>query len=703
MTCPHVRTLVSLGVLVAAGALGGLPAAQPAAARRSLVLITLDTTRADALGCYGAARPTPALDGLARRGLRYARALSASPLTLPSHTTLLTGLEPPEHGVLDNGTSVLAAGVPTLASVLRARGYATAAFVGSRVLDRRFGLARDFETYGDRMAAERTGEFGYAERDAGAVTAEALAWLEARPAGRPFFLCLHYYDPHAPYTAAGSDDAQRYAAEVAAMDVALGRLLARLPSGAAAPIVAAVGDHGESLGEHGEHGHGLLLHETVLRVPLILAGPGVPANQVVSAAVGSRRLAATLLGLLDVPGDLPGPVLPGLPRLGPSPAVPAIYSETWLPASAFGWSALQSLSEQRWRLVEAPRPELYDVPADPAERADQAASEPTQVARLRRDLRALTAGFHHRRAEAPEPEAAEGVRALGYLSGASGTRSGSIDPKDGIGLLAELDEAKSMLRAGRASDAVARLRDLCRRSPGNVPFLTQLANAQLAGAEPAAALESLRAAHELNPRSEFLALHLAQVHLRLGQPDAARLAYEQALSLDPRDAMAFLGLADLARASGRSGAEREVLERARQAGASSATLLSRLAQLELAAGRRPVAEQRLREATELLPDWAAGWLALGALAEDDGRLDAAGAHFERAVLASPDDAQAQLYLGRLEARRGRTTAARQALERAAALAPRAAAGREAQRLLETLIERGGAAPHPLDPPAAPPE
>lgn len=193
------------------------------------MLITLDTTRADRLGCYGdeSARP-PHLDALAERGTRYARALTPSPLTLPAHASLLTGLDPPEHGVRDNGTAALAANVPTLATVLREQGYSTGAFIASRVLDRRFGLESGFDAYDDRMAAEVVGQDGYPERDAAAVTDSAIAWLADLPARRPFFLWAHYYDPHAPYQPPGaprssSTDAA-YAGEITFMDQQIGRL-----------------------------------------------------------------------------------------------------------------------------------------------------------------------------------------------------------------------------------------------------------------------------------------------------------------------------------------------------------------------------------------------------------------------------------------------------------------------------------------------
>ena len=222
----------------------------------SVVLITLDTTRSDYVGrTEDGVSLTPNLDALGRTGTRFSHALTATPLTLPAHCTLLTGLDPPSHGVRDNGVASLPENLPTLATVLAARGYETAAFVSSRVLDRRFGLARGFGLYDDFLVAERTGEQGYPERDAAAVTAAALGWAQLRQPGRSFFLWVHYYDPHAPYEPpgnwAGASAARRYAGEIAYVDREIGRLLAGLPD-AGRRIVAAVGDHGEMLGEHGE-------------------------------------------------------------------------------------------------------------------------------------------------------------------------------------------------------------------------------------------------------------------------------------------------------------------------------------------------------------------------------------------------------------------------------------------------------------------
>jgi arylsulfatase A-like enzyme/tetratricopeptide (TPR) repeat protein len=667
---------VLLGALVSAGAAAAPVAPPPAGSARSVLLITLDTTRADALGAYGARRPTPALDGLAARGTRYTGALTASPLTLPAHTSLLTGLDPPQHGVLDNGIALLRDDVPTLASVLAARGYATAAFVASRVLDRRFGLARGFATYDDRMAAEQTGEYGYPERDAQAVTGAALAWLASMPRAKPFFLWVHYYDPHAPYQGEGADDATRYAGEVAAVDRQVARLLAALPQGT---VIAAVGDHGEALGEHGEHGHGLFLYESVLHVPLILAGPGVPRARVVDGPVASRRLAPTLAHLAGAPGGLPGDALPGL---GPATSPAPVYSETWLAATAYGWSPLRAWSDARWRYVDAPRPELYDVVADPGETRDRSRSDPQEAARLRGELLARAGAMGPpTAARAPEAGAGEALRSLGYLSGASGRRAGTIDPKDGLAMLAELVDAKRLLDDGRAAEALPALRRLCERSPGNVPFLGQLARAQADVGDQAGAVRTLREARDLNPESDFVHVNLGQALRRLGQDEPARASFEDALARNPRSAAAWMALAEMARDAKRPAEEEDRLRRGIAAGTQSATMLTRLAQIEMGQGKLADAGGHLREATALLPDWSPSWLLWGAVAERGGQVPDALARYEKAVALAPRRGGAAA-LGRLRLKAGAAPQARRELESAARLAPGSAVAREARRLLE---------------------
>jgi arylsulfatase A-like enzyme/Tfp pilus assembly protein PilF len=576
-----------------------LQSATPAASH-SLLLLTLDTTRADHIGCYGyAGARTQTLDHLAAGGVRYARALAPTPLTLPSHATLLTGLLPPEHGLRDNGTAVLPGEIPTLATALAGRGHATAAFVASRVLDARFGLGRGFTVYDDRMAAERVGEYGYPERPAAQVTAAAIAWLRDLPAGRPFFLWVHYYDPHAPYEPLPEyAHLPPYDAEIAAVDREIGRLLAALPGGPGAALVAAVGDHGESLGEHGERGHGLFLYRGPLEVPLLIAGPGVARGETVSRLVATQDLPGHLLHLVGVETGKFPPALRR--RLGEREAV---YSETWFPLTAYGWSPLRALTRDRYRFIAAPRPELYDFVADPAESRNLASDPPAAAAGLRRELATLERDLENARpAAAPlDAELAAALQSLGYATGSGARSSSGLDPKDGPPLLERFEQAKRLLRAGAAAAAAAELEALVRASPGNVPFLNQLATAQLAAGEGAKALATHRAAIALNPRLEFLHRLLADALLRLGKLDESEKEYRVALKLNPRFAPAWLGLSEAAKGKGGPTSARAVLEEAARAGVESATVWLELGKLELQAGDTAAARQHLDEAQRTAP------------------------------------------------------------------------------------------------------
>ena len=645
----------------------------------SLLLITLDTTRNDHVGprAGGAPSLTPTLDALAARGLRYRRALTGSPLTLPAHASLFTGLDPHAHGVHDNGTVALPADVPTLATVLAARGYATGAFVASRVLDRRFGLARGFDAYDDAMTAERTGEQGYPERDAAAVTQAALLWANKQPAAKPYLLWAHYYDPHAPYQAPGAatgSPAARYAAEIAYVDGQVGKLLAGLRR--APDVIAVVGDHGEMLGEHGEDGHGIFLYRASLEVPLILAGTGVKAG-VHESAVGTRALPATLLGLLGVTGAPAAPFGPPLP--GTPGAI--VYSETYLPATAYGWSALRAASDDRFRFISAPRPELYDYVADPGEARNLVAEQPAERRRLEAALASLQGATRTAPAATVEPEVAEALRSLGYHSGASGARSGTLDPKDGIALLREFDRAKGLRQEGRVAEAVAAFEGLVAKSPGNVPFLTRLAEAQAAMGRREAGVATLKHAIGLNPRLDFLHLHLADAYVALRRMAEARAEYQLVTTLNPRSSQAWMGLAALASHAGQPAEERAILERAVAAGTHSGTVFARLAQVELAAGALPAAERHGAQAVDLLPEFAPAWWVWGETAEKAGRGPDAARRYASAVERGLDSPRALLHLGRLLARQGRMEAARPYLERAArGGSPEAA---EARRLLES--------------------
>jgi len=657
----------------------------------SVVLITLDTTRADYVGRQEDGAPlTPHLDALARSGTRFSRAVTATPLTLPAHCTLLTGLDPPAHGVRDNGVASLPATLPTLATAFTARGYDTAAFVSSRVLDRRFGLGRGFALYDDFLVAERTGEQGYPERDAAAVTAAALTWARARQPGRPYFLWIHYYDPHAPYEPpgppgrwAGAPAARRYAGEIAYVDREVGRLLAELPD-AGRRLVAAVGDHGEMLGEHGEKEHGILLYQGSLSVPLILAGPGVTPGKRIEETVGTRGLAATLLRLSGGGGDTAafGPELPGL-RSSDSAPPALVYSETDLPASAYGWSPLAAATDDRYRLIVAPRPELYDLREDPAETKNLWGTHADDVRRLQAAIAAANRGGRAGEAVPPSADLAASLRQLGYLSGSSG-RAGTIDPKDGIRMLDEFEKAKALTRSGKAGEAVAALETLVKASPGNVPFLVRLAEAQAAAGDLGHAIQTMGEALNLNPGLDFLHLEMARYCQRAGKLEEAEAAYRAALERNPRLATAWLGLAELLGRRGDAAGERAALSEGTASGTNSGILWTRLAQVQLADGRLQDAERSALEASRLLPSFAPAWWVAGEVAEKQGNSAVALERFEKAASLGLDDPRALVKAGRLLIQAGRPQAARPLLERAVELAPRTTWAEDARALLKGL-------------------
>jgi choline-sulfatase len=363
-----------------------------------------------------------------------------------------------------------------------------------------------------------------------------------------------------------------------------------------------------------------------------------------------------------------------------------------LPATSYGWSALKAVSQDRWRFVEAPRPELYDLAADPQERRNLASERPADVARLRALLERLDRAAPERGAQAVarDAEVEEALRSLGYLSGASTpstpslggpSRSGGIDPKDGIALLEEFERAKAALREGRSAEAMARLEDLVRRNPGNVPFLSRLAEAQAASGQREAAVATLREAVHWNPTQDLLRVHLADAYLELSRLAEARAEYETTLALNPHAARAWMGLGEVALRLGRPQEELALMRRALAAGVESALVLSRLAQIEAGRGELAGAEEHAREATRLLPEFALGWWVWGESAERRGQPDEAAKRYTRAVEQGLSTAPALLHLGQLLQRSGRTAEARAYLVRAARAG--GAAGTEARRLLES--------------------
>jgi arylsulfatase A-like enzyme/Flp pilus assembly protein TadD len=593
-------------LLAAAALLLACDAGGSGEAVERVVLVSFDTLRADHVGCYGAeGAETPALDRLAAEGARFETVISPAPLTLPSHATLLSGRDPPEHGVRHNGLFRLPADVPTLAEQLRAGGFATAAFVSAFVLDGRFGLDRGFDLYDDRLGLVTLAEAGPtgAQRRGDKTVDAALAWLEQAPAR--FFLWVHLYDPHADY-APPAPFAERFAArpydgEIAFADAQLARLRAALDARwAGGSLWIASADHGESLGEHGEPTHSYGVYEATQRVPLLIAGPGVPHGRVVAGVAALADVAPTLLDLAGL-SPLPGASGRSLAAaLAPGAALPerAAWVETLATQLDMYWSPLLGVRTAQHKYVRAPEPELYDLTADPGELENRAAAEPARVAELDRLVAEREAGRPVVPSFTPDAEERARLEALGYLRGgapaapaASLGRVGGPDPKRELAAAAQADELQRLLAERRGPEALAAYDALGARG---YPLLLMGAAAALLAWQPERAEREARAALALAHQPEPL-LAIAKAQLQQERFAEAKQSFEQVLALDPEKSEALLGLGLLAERDGRSEEAAALYERARRAPLASPEAYWRLAALHTEAGRREEARALLAE------------------------------------------------------------------------------------------------------------
>jgi arylsulfatase A-like enzyme len=575
------------------GAILGAPPG--AAAGFNVVLVTLDTTRADRMGCYGhGAAATPVLDRLAAGGVRFAEAFTVAPETLPAHATLFTGLLPASHGVRINAEGHLGSRHQTLAEVARARGYQTAAFVSAFVLDARFGLDQGFDHYDDRVDTTQGSTFatGTNERRAGSTTDAALAWLRSRDRARPFLLWVHYFDAHAPYDPPEPFSSRfagaAYDGEIAYVDTQLGRLLAGLDAAAQRDktLVIVAGDHGESLGDHGERTHSVFLYRSAVRIPLVLFSPRLfPRPAVVDGTVVSLAdLAPTVLDLLGVEDP---PARDGVSLLS-TKADPqrAVYAESLVPFLDFGWAPLFGLRSLRASYVLAPRPECYDLRSDPDERRNLLAGKAggtgacSAHARLLDRMLARMPPYEAATAGAPavDPEVRERLQALGYLGGAGpGERGPLPDPKDMIDVAALVLDANALLSAGRPAEALEFARRAAARSPRDRTVLNTLAKIHVRLGRLKEAEDALRALRAIQPRADASVL-LAQILILDGRVEEAGRLLDEAERLDSRHGGVHIARGDLLAQQGRKHEARASYERARQvdpyraAGAAEARL-----------------------------------------------------------------------------------------------------------------------------------
>ena len=579
---PCTLALLLTGLLAAGGCgRNGSPPLldiAPGTARgATVVLITLDTVRADRLGCYGhTPSVTPNLDRICADGIRFANAVTPAPITLPAHASLLSGLNPPHHGLRYNAEFPQAGKQPSLANDLRQAGYRTAAVVASFVLDRRFGLAQGFDDYDDRVTGQsRRGSVTLRnERDAEAVTDAALTLLQRDGDTRPLFLWVHYYDAHAPYaplqTIASTDAQALYAAEIAQVDAAVGRLLQSPVLATEHTLLIVAADHGEGLGDHGEVAHGLFLYDSTTRIPLVLRLPGrLHAGGVVTGLVGLvdvRASVNSLLGLAAPAGS------DGIDWLTASRnAGQGIYQEAALPYFDFGFAPLYAWRGAIERFVEAPQPEYYDLAADPQEQHNRyaelqgGAGSRADRARQRLDALRLDAATIPAAASALEqadPAVTARLRSLGYL-GSSTASAELADPKSQLGVVNRHTDAVRLLDAGKPAAALALLDQARALAPRNEAVLRLSAKAELMLDRLDAAEATLKTILAIRQNADSLVL-LAQIRVLRGDFDTAATLLQQAEQSEPRHGGIAIARGDIALREGDIEAARREYQRAAQ-------------------------------------------------------------------------------------------------------------------------------------------
>ena len=630
--------------------------------RLNVVLITLDTTRADHLGCYGhTGIETPNIDRLAAAGTRYDNAFTPAPITLPAHTSIMTGTYPIHHGVRSNHGFYVPESAVTLAEALRDEGYESAAFVGAFPLDSQTGIDQGFELYDDNYPSSleqgqhpRLRRF-FDERPAVEVNRAALAWLEQRGAV-PFFLWTHYFDPHQPLTPP-SPYLERYPnapydAEIASVDEAVGQILRRLEERGwlERTLVVLTADHGEGLGEHGEASHALLLYASTLRVPLIVRDPGRPGGATVAAPVSTADIFPTILERLGV----------AVPEVCQAIALPAsdaeaddereIYSETLYGRLIYGWSPLERLTAARQAVIHGPRLELYDRVADPGERDDLSAARPRQagemVRRLARRKSTLAAGGHRFSRGETSDETLARLAALGYLDGptqnltSDDVDASRPDPASSMGVF-DLDmEAGTLVDAGVFEVAVPLFERAVKLDPGNPRLLRGLAQAHLGMGASARGRQALEKLLQLDPENVAGHLLLSRFHQSQGDAEQALASLGRAVDLDPADAASRLLLAyrleDAGRLDDAESAYRAILEQQ----TDHALAMNGLATLLYRRGEQEPAVELLEAALRAQPFFAPAYLNLGVVEHGRGNHQRSLQLAERALALRPGYPQA---------------------------------------------------------------
>ncbi len=671
----------------------------------NFILISVDTLRADRLGCYGFKNiETPAIDGMARRGIKFELCIAQTPLTLPSHTTLLTGTYPAFHGVRDNGGFLVPQQLKTLAELFKEEGYATGAVVGAYVLDSKWGLNQGFDFYFDRFDISRKTGFSIADvqRPAGEAVSQALVWLKEQKS-HPFFLFLHLYDPHTPYEPPspfrGQYAQDLYLGEIAYTDSELKWLWATLGEEGLLErtIIVFCSDHGESLGEHGEATHGFFAYQEAIHVPLIFVLPFAPfQNRSVPDTVSLVDVAPTLLELagIPVPPEVQGksllPFIDGSHSSGDGYA----YAETFYPRFHYGWSEVKTIQNHRYKLILSPGRELYDLTADPEEEHDLAPQESRTALELERALgrfeEQAARGRLRENYQKVDAETLRKLASLGYL-GTFGSEANDQtrvllpSPRAKIGVFNRISEAKELslrgdlVAAGRIMaevigedpeivdayfimgnicfkqkeyrEAVAWLSRALERKPDYDFVVLNMAIAYVELDDPAKAEEVLTNFINSFPADPILYLTLGQIHLsREDYPQAIR-SFEECLRLNSRSADAHNFLSRVYIILGDADKSSFHLARARELNSQLRNIAYNSAQIHEMMGESAEAERDYLTEIEHYPDNDNACFNLALLLIQRKDEDRAEEYLRKTVAINPEFSLGYLYLGKLQSER----------------------------------------------------
>lgn len=688
---------------------------------RNVVVITMDTTRADHLGAYGYKEiKTPNIDALAARGVLFEEAITPVPLTLPSHTSIFTGQYPLRHGVRNNGTFKVPDGTETLAKILKRRGYGTGAVIGAFVMHSKFGLGQGFDSYDDNLhGGKKAPMFMFDERPGRAVTDAGIAWLKEH-GDKPFLLWLHYFDVHANYEPPPPFDVlyseRPYDGEIAGVDAQIGRLVEALTglNRLQDTLIVLVGDHGESLGEHGEATHSLFIYDATLHVPLIMSHPALPQGRRVRGQVRTIDITPTILDLLRLPApaQVDGETLVSLMQ-GSRSADRESYIETLVPRFNNGWAELRGVRTTTHKYIRAPRSELYELTADAPESRNLFSERPPLVSQLSNRLDTYLARDVMRTGAASEASLTlsatdrERLAALGYMADDRPAAADEIlaDPKDKIGLWEEFQTAQNLMRAHKHQEAVVALRALTEKDPGNVMAHSSMANALLALGQTDAAKAEFEKVTQLDPRRHQGQTALARLYRRAGDFKAAfetlkqalanggdepELAnefadffqetgntdkaiewYQEALRRDPRYVKALVGLGNTYHRAGRDTEARASLEQVLAIEPRDADALYNLGVIVEAQGNQDEAVGFYRRALEVEPDHVQTLNNMGSYYDRGGKPERAAATYRRVIELNAEHFEATYNLGTLLLRQKRYEEAIPLLQRALHLKPQA--------------------------------